>query len=168
MGYWEYFPIAEQFHTPIVVTGFEPLDLVHGIFKLVSMLENNQAGVENAYARIVTTEGNQPSQTVIRQVFEDCDQKWRGIGVIPGSGWCLRDKYTYFDAAKRFQVENISPSESQLCIAGQILQGLKKPLECAAFAVQCTPENPLGATMVSSEGACSAYYKYARPDTLPH
>jgi hydrogenase expression/formation protein HypD len=162
MGYWEYPPIAEQYRTPIVVTGFEPLDLAQGILETVKLLEAGKVEVGNAYGRAVTFEGNKPAQKVIAQVFEPCDRKWRGIGVIPMSGWRLRPEFAAFDAETRFDVQAIQPEESPLCIAGQILQGLQKPHDCPAFGVQCTPENPLGATMVSGEGACAAYYKYGR------
>ncbi len=162
MGYWEYPPLAEKYKVPIVVTGFEPLDIAQGVLVAVQMLEQGRVGVENAYARAVTYQGNQPAQQVIGQVFELCDRKWRGIGTIPMSGWCLRPAYAEFDAESRFDVSNIETNESPLCIAGQILQGLKKPHDCSAFGTLCTPEHPLGATMVSSEGACAAYYKYGR------
>jgi hydrogenase expression/formation protein HypD len=164
MGYWEYQPIAEQYGVPIVVTGFEPLDIVQGILHTLRLLEENRAVAENAYTRAVTFEGNRPAQQWIERVFEPCDRKWRGIGVIPESGWRLRHEYIDFDAELRFDVEAIQSEESPLCIAGQILQGLKKPYDCPAFQVQCTPENPLGATMVSAEGACAAYYRYGRRD----
>jgi hydrogenase expression/formation protein HypD len=160
MGYWEYPPIAEQYQVPIAVTGFEPLDILQGIRSVVRMLEEGRVAVENAYSRTVTYEGNRPAQEVIQQVFETCDRNWRGIGMIPKSGWCLRSEFSQYDAEKRFSVEHIKPEESPLCIAGQVLQGMKKPPECPAFGIQCTPENPLGATMVSSEGACAAYYRY--------
>jgi hydrogenase expression/formation protein HypD len=162
MGYWEYPPLAEQYRIPIVVTGFEPADILQGILMSVRQLESGRSTVENAYARTVTQAGNPAAQRVIQQVFEVCDRKWRGIGVIPASGWRLRPEFAAFDAEQRFQVGHIQPSESQLCISGLILQGLKKPSECPAFGLQCTPEHPLGATMVSSEGACAAYYRYAR------
>jgi hydrogenase expression/formation protein HypD len=162
MGYWEYTPIADQYRTPIVVTGFEPLDIVQGILTTINLLEDNQVEVANAYARAVTKEGNIPAQNVIQQVFMSCDRKWRGIGTIPGSGWCLRPEFDPFNAETRFDVSAIQSQESPLCIAGQILQGLKKPHDCPAFGVQCLPESPLGATMVSSEGACAAYYRYGR------
>lgn len=160
MGYWEYIPLAQQYQIPIVVTGFEPLDLLQGIYASIKQLEESRYEVENAYTRVVTYQGNQPAQATIRQVFTVCDRKWRGIGMIPGSGWSLRPEFQEFDAEKRFSIEQIQPAESPLCIAGQILQGLKKPHECRAFGEACTPETPLGATMVSSEGACSAYYRY--------
>ncbi len=163
MGYWEYPPIAEQYQTPISVTGFEPLDIAQGILTAVKMLEEGRiAEVENAYARAVTFEGNKPAQKVIEQVFEECDRKWRGIGTIPQSGWRLRPEFAQFDAEMRFDVGEIQPEESPLCIAGEILQGLKKPHQCEAFGTQCTPEHPLGATMVSTEGACAAYYRYGQ------
>ena len=161
MGYWEYPSIAEKYHVPIVVTGFEPLDILHGILQTVRQLEAGEAKVDNAYKRLVTFEGNRSAQDVINTVFETCDRKWRGIGNIPDSGWCLKTEFSDYDAEKRFQVAQITTSESEICIAGQILQGLKKPLDCPAFAIDCTPESPLGATMVSSEGACAAYYKYS-------
>jgi hydrogenase expression/formation protein HypD len=162
MGYWEYGPIAERYGVPIVVTGFEPLDIARGILHVVRLLEENQVAAENAYERAVTLEGNKPAQELIQNVFKTCDRKWRGIGMIPKSGWCLNAEYSDFDAELRFDVEAIQPTESPLCIAGEILQGLKKPLDCSAFAGQCTPETPLGATMVSAEGACAAYYRYSR------
>lgn len=162
MGYWEYPPIAETYKVPIVVTGFEPLDIANGILETVNLLEADRYEVANAYSRAVTREGNQPAQRVIERLFETCDRKWRGIGEIPESGWRLRPGYARFDAEQRFDVESIQAEESPLCIAGLILQGLKKPHQCEAFGDPCTPENPLGATMVSSEGACAAYYRYGR------
>ena len=160
MGYWEYPPIAERYEVPIVVTGFEPLDILQGILKTVQHLENGEMVADNAYKRAVTFEGNRNAQKIIEQVFVECDRKWRGIGTIPGSGWCLDAEYKEFDAEARFEVEGISPEESPVCIAGLILQGLKKPPECPAFGKECTPQTPLGATMGSSEGACSAYYRF--------
>jgi hydrogenase expression/formation protein HypD len=162
MGYWEYPPIAEQYQTPIVVTGFEPLDILQGILMTVHQLADGRAEVENAYARAVTFEGNKPAQAIINQVFQPCDRKWRGIGTIPMSGWCLRPEFAHFDAERRFDVAAIRPEESPLCQAGLVLQGLLKPNECPAFGKECTPEHPLGATMVSGEGACAAYYLYRR------
>jgi hydrogenase expression/formation protein HypD len=162
MGYWEYEPIALRYRVPIVVTGFEPLDLVQGIRQTVEQLEAGSAEVQNAYTRVVTRLGNPAAQQVISQVFEVCDRNWRGIGRIPASGWKLRKEYAPFDAELRFQVQDLRAEESPLCIAGQILQGLRRPGDCPAFGTQCTPEHPLGATMVSSEGACSAYYRYGR------
>jgi hydrogenase expression/formation protein HypD len=162
MGYWEYPPIAEQYQTPIVVTGFEPLDIVNGILETVKLLEAGKVEVGNAYSRAVSLEGNLPAQKVIEQAFCECDRKWRGIGTIPMSGWCLKPELEAFNAETKFNVEAIQPDESPLCIAGEILQGLKKPHQCSAFGKQCKPEHPLGATMVSAEGACAAYYKYGR------
>ncbi len=162
MGYWEYPPIAEQYRVPIVVTGFEPLDIAQGILAAVRALEEGHIGVENAYPRAVTYEGNRAAQQMVERVFMPCDRKWRGIGVIPQSGWGLRPEFDEFNAEKRFDVEEIHPEESPLCIAGQILQGLGKPTNCPAFGAMCTPEHPLGATMVSAEGACAAYYRYGR------
>lgn len=162
MGFWEYPPIAEQYQTPMVVTGFEPLDLVTGIYQTIEMLESERVAVENAYPRAVTYEGNQVAQALINQVFEPVDRNWRGIGSIPKSGYGLRDNYQSFNAAYRFGSGNIQTAESELCIAGLVLQGIKKPFECPAFGIECTPQNPLGAPMVSSEGACAAYYTYKR------
>jgi hydrogenase expression/formation protein HypD len=163
MGYWEYEPIAEQYRIPIVVTGFEPLDLVHGILQTVEQLENGTYTVQNAYPRVVTRAGNPGAQAIIARVFQPIDRNWRGIGLIPMSGWGLRDEFADFDAEKRFDVTHIQTRESDLCIAGDILRGLKKPPQCPAFGTLCTPEKPLGAPMVSSEGACAAFYRYHRP-----
>jgi hydrogenase expression/formation protein HypD len=160
MGYWEYFSLSQSFKTPILVTGFEPVDILNGILLAVRQLERGEFNVENAYSRAVTKEGNIPAQEVINRVFVECDRNWRGIGTIPKSGWKLRPEYSQFDAEERFSISNIQTRESPLCIAGQILQGTKKPYQCSAFAKQCSPENPLGATMVSAEGACAAYYQY--------
>jgi len=162
MGYWEYLPIAERFKIPITVTGFEPLDLAQGILQTVRQLECGTHNVSNAYSRVVSLEGNVAAQKMIQQAYEGCDRIWRGIGLIPNSGWKLNNDLADFDAEKRYQIDHIQTKESHLCMAGIILQGLKKPYECPAFNNPCTPENPLGATMVSSEGACSAYYRYAR------
>ena len=162
MGYHEYIPIAEKYHIPIVVTGFEPLDILNGILMTVEQLEAGTFEVQNGYSRVVSKEGNLPAQALIKKVYMQCDRNWRGIGMIPMSGWCLRPEFVEYDAEKRFSVENIKTKESEICIAGQILQGIKKPPQCPAFGTLCTPEAPLGATMVSSEGTCSAYYRYAR------
>jgi hydrogenase expression/formation protein HypD len=162
MGYWEYSPIAEQYGVPIVVTGFEPFDIAQGILTTVQHLEAGKAIADNAYTRTVTYEGNQPAQKIIERVFEECDRKWRGIGTIPESGWRLRSEFENLNAEARFDVGDIQPQESPLCIAGLILQGLKKPVDCTAFDNPCSPEQPLGATMVSTEGACAAYYRYGR------
>jgi len=161
MGYWEYPPIADKYEVPIVVTGFEPLDIVQGIMETVQLLENDQTIVANAYPRVVTYEGNRPAQGVIEQVFTECDRKWRGIGTIPLSGWRLQSEFSKYDAEFRYDIRDIQPQESSRCIAGQILQGIKKPHDCSAFGTECTPQQPLGATMVSSEGACAAYYHYS-------
>ncbi len=161
MGYWEYEPIAAKYRVPIVVTGFEPFDLLQGILMTVQQLESGRAQVENQYTRAVRREGNVAAQKLVAQVFEVTDRKWRGIGEIPRSGYRLRDEFAAFDAEKRFDVGALSVQESPLCIAGEILQGLKKPPACVAFGKQCTPEHPLGAPMVSPEGACAAYYQYA-------
>jgi len=162
MGYWEYPPLAEKYGIPLVVTGFEPLDLLDGIRRAVLQLEAGRHEVENAYGRIVTFEGNQPAQRLLAEVFEVTDRAWRGIGVIPKSGWRLAPAYRDFDAEERFQIQGIHTEESPLCRAGDVLRGAIKPAECAAFGKQCTPRHPLGATMVSSEGACAAYYNYGR------
>ena len=166
MGYWEYPPLAKQFTVPLVVTGFEPVDILHGVLAAVRQLEAGRAEVENAYSRAVTFEGNQPAQAVIERVFTTCDRKWRGIGLIPDSGWRLRSEFTEYDAENRFEVMQIQSEESRVCISGQILQGRKKPDECPAFGKECTPVHPLGATMVSNEGACAAYYRYRRDPLL--
>jgi hydrogenase expression/formation protein HypD len=160
MGYEEYFPLAEKFHVPIVVTGFEPLDVLQGIYMTVRQLEEGRSEVENQYTRAVRREGNVPAQNLLREVFRVSDRAWRGIGEIPLSGYALRDEYAEYDAEKIFDVGEIRTQESPLCIAGMILQGLRKPSECGAFRTQCTPEHPLGAPMVSSEGACAAYYHF--------
>jgi hydrogenase expression/formation protein HypD len=160
MGYHEYPPVAQQYHVPIVVTGFEPLDIAHGILQTVRQLEEGRAEVENAYARAVTFEGNPVAQATLQKVFVVCDRHWRGIGLIPGSGWKLRPELADFDAELRFDTAGIQSVESPLCLAGLVLQGLMKPQACPAFGKECTPEHPLGATMVSSEGTCAAYYRY--------
>jgi len=162
MGFWEYHPIAELYKVPITVTGFEPVDLLNGILLTVQALEQGEVAVQNAYPRVVTERGNIQAQQLIQTYFEPCDRNWRGIGMIPMSGWALRSEFSQFDAEKRFKVEHIQTHESEICISGQILQGIKKPNQCPAFGTVCTPQNPLGATMVSSEGACAAYYRYAR------
>jgi hydrogenase expression/formation protein HypD len=162
MGYWEYPPLAEKFNIPIIVTGFEPLDLLDGIRRAVIQLETGRHEVENAYARIVRYEGNQPAQKLLAEVFEVTDRAWRGIGTIPRSGWRLSPEYRDYDAELRFAISGIHTEESKLCRAGDVLRGVIKPSECAAFGKECTPRRPLGATMVSSEGACAAYYNYGR------
>jgi hydrogenase expression/formation protein HypD len=162
MGTAEYGPLADRFRVPIVVTGFEPVDLLEGVLRCVEMLEAGRSGVENAYTRAVQAAGNPHARTVVEEVFEVTDRKWRGIGTIPHSGLRLRAEYAAFDAETRFAVADLAAEESKLCLSGLVLQGLKKPHECPAFGRECTPQTPLGATMVSSEGACAAYYHYGR------
>jgi len=162
MGYQEYEPIAVRYRVPIVVTGFEPVDLLEGIRMVVEQLESGRATVENQYSRSVRREGNRPAQQRITEVFEVANRKWRGIGEIPQSGLRLREAYRAFDAESKFALGSIQSAEAGECIAGLILQGKRKPYECAAFGLRCTPESPLGAPMVSSEGACAAYFAYAR------
>jgi len=162
MGYWEYPPLTERFGVPIVVTGFEPLDLLDGIRRTVIQLEAGKHEVENAYSRVVTFEGNQAAQKLLSEVFEVTDRAWRGIGVIPKSGWRLNADYREYDAELRFKITGIHTQESALCHSGDVLRGAMKPAECPAFGKECTPRHPLGATMVSSEGACAAYYNYGR------
>ena len=162
MGWDEYDPIAKKYKVPIVITGFEPMDVLDGILHTVKQLEAGTHKVENRYARIVEQGGNQPAQALIKDVFEIANRKWRGIGEIPVSGFKIRKKYAAFDAELKFSVGDIHTEEPEVCISGVILQGLKKPHDCPAFGKECTPQNPLGATMVSSEGACAAYYKYQR------
>jgi hydrogenase expression/formation protein HypD len=156
MGYSEYEPISARYHVPIVVTGFEPLDILHGTLMTLQQLEQGRAVVENQYSR------NVPAQRLIDRVFEVADRKWRGIGNIPMSGFHLRDEFALYDAEKLFDVAEIATLEPQICISGQILRGIKKPHDCPAFGTLCTPQRPLGATMVSAEGACAAYYAYGR------
>jgi len=162
MGYREYEPIARRFQVPIVITGFEPLDLLQGTLMTVRQLEQGRAEVENQYARVVKRDGNRPAQDVINQVFEVCDRKWRGVGSIPKSGYKLRWEFREHDAERLFDVKEIDTQEPAECISGLVLKGVKKPHDCPAFGKGCTPEHPLGATMVSSEGACAAYYAYGR------
>jgi hydrogenase expression/formation protein HypD len=166
MGTAEYPPLAEKYGVPIVVTGFEPLDILEGIRQAVVQLESGKHELQNAYPRAVRAEGNVPAMAMLRDVFEVTDRTWRGIGMIPQSGWRLSERYREFDAELRFDVAGIRTAESTLCRSGEVLQGLIKPNECAAFGKQCTPRNPLGATMVSSEGACAAYYTYRRLDLV--
>jgi hydrogenase expression/formation protein HypD len=165
MGMGEYVPLVEEYHVPIVVTGFEPLDVLEGIRRVLLQLEQGRADLENAYPRAVQPQGNPAAQAVVRDVFTTCDRAWRGIGTIPQSGWRLADRYSEFDAELRFEVTGIHAEESPLCRSGEVLQGLIKPNECAAFGKECTPRKPLGAPMVSSEGACAAYYQFRRIDT---
>jgi len=162
MGYAQYPPLAEKYRVPIVITGFEPLDVLEGIRRAVIQLENGRFEVENGYQRVVNFDGNNPAQEMIAEVFENTDRAWRGIGIIPNSGWRLTEKYRAFDAESRFEVSGIKTVESPLCRSGEVLQGIIKPHQCESFGTLCTPRNPLGATMVSSEGACAAYHNYGR------
>lgn len=162
MGYEEYEPIAKKYHVPIVVTGFEPLDILQGIYMCIRQLEEGRAEVENQYRRAVQRPGNTVAQNLIQKVFRVVHRKWRGVGQINHSGLGLQDLFADFDAERRFGVADQTFEESPECISGLVLQGVKKPFECSAFGSRCTPEHPLGATMVSSEGACAAYYRYRR------
>ncbi|MEO8609239.1 MAG: hydrogenase formation protein HypD [Chloroflexota bacterium] len=166
VGYTEYEPLAQKYHVPFVVTGFEPLDILQGVYMCIKQLEEGRAEVENQYARAVRREGNVPAQQLVRDVFTVVPRKWRGIGQIPESGLGLREDYALYDAEKRFGLTDYSVEESSDCVSGLVLQGMKKPFECPAFGKLCTPEHPLGATMVSSEGACAAYYRYRRHDRV--
>lgn len=162
MGTREYEALSERYRVPIVVSGFEPIDLLEGILMAVRQLEEGRAVVENPYARIVARDGNRPARALIFEVFEVSDRKWRGVGSIPKSGYKIRYEYRAHDAEKLFEVDTIQTAESELCISGLVLRGLKKPSDCPAFGRECTPQSPLGATMVSAEGACAAYYQYGR------
>ena len=162
MGFREYEPIAARYKVPIVISGFEPLDLLQGVLMTVRQLEAGRHDVENQYARVLSREGNRAAQKLIFDVFEICDRKWRGVGTIPKSGYRLRYEYREHDAERLFEVSAIDTKEPAICISGQILKGIKKPHDCPAFGEACTPQHPLGATMVSAEGACAAYYAYGR------
>ena len=162
MGYEEYLPIASKYNVPIVVTGFEPVDILQGIYRVILQLEKGSAEVENAYGRVVTREGNHQAKKLLKEVFKHTDMKWRGIGSIPDSGFRLAPGYETYNAEEIFDVGHIVQQESDKCIAGEVLQGLKKPGDCPAFAKECKPEHPLGAPMVSSEGACAAYYRFKK------
>ena len=168
MGYEEYGPLAEKYGVPIVVTGFEPVDILQGIYMCVKQLEEGRAEVENQYARSVRREGNLPAMDLIREVFRIVPRKWRGVGEIPESGLGLTQEYAEFDAEERFTVSHYTAEEPEECISGLVLQGIKKPNECPAFGTRCTPEHPFGATMVSNEGACAAYYRYRRHSAKEH
>jgi len=168
MGYQEYEDLAQRHRVPFVIAGFEPLDLIQGIWMLVQLLQNDEARVQNQYVRSVRREGNLEAKKIMNEVLEIADMNWRGIGMIPKSGFRLRPEYAAYDAEKKFLVENISAEESSVCIAGAVLQGKKKPHACAAFGRECTPEHPLGAPMVSSEGACAAYYSFRRFEEASH
>jgi hydrogenase expression/formation protein HypD len=164
MGTWQYQPLAERFGVPIVITGFEPLDVLDGIRRCVLQLEAGRAEVENAYPRAVRAEGNTAARAMLDDVFTLTDRQWRGIGTIPASGWDVAEAYRAFDASVRFAVADIAVAEPERCRAGEVLQGLIKPSDCGCFGGECTPRTPLGAPMVSSEGACAAYYQYRRLD----
>lgn len=161
-GFESYFPIARKYRTPIVVTGFEPVDILQGLYLAVKQLEEGRVDVENQYSCAVRREGNREAMELIGKVFEVSDRKWRGIGTIPHSGWTLRADFARHDAEKIYEVEKIETKESVVCISGEIMRGMKKPQDCPAFGAECKPEKPLGAPMVSSEGACAAYYHYGR------
>ena len=167
MGYRQYEELAREFHVPMVVAGFEPLDLLRAILMLVRQLEQGRAEVENEYSRSVTRDGNRTAQELIGRVFEVCGRKWRGVGLIPASGLRLRREYAAFDAEKVFGLEDATAEEPAECISALVLQGLKKPTDCPAFGLRCTPDKPMGAPMVSAEGACAAYYQYRRPLGVP-
>jgi hydrogenase expression/formation protein HypD len=166
MGTEQYGPLVEAYGVPIVVTGFEPLDVLDGIRRAVEQLEAGEARLENAYPRAVSAAGNHPAQAMLEDVFTVTDRAWRGIGTIPASGWALSERYADLDAARRFGLADLHVEESALCRSGEVLQGLLKPNQCEAFGDPCTPRNPLGATMVSSEGACAAYFQYGRLASL--
>ncbi len=162
MGTADYEPLVRQYQTPIVVTGFEPVDVLRGIYMCLRQLEQGRAELENPYARVVRAMGNRAAIAQIERVFHTVSRKWRGIGEIPDSGWALRPEYRQFDADERFQLQSIVAEEPTECLAGEVLQGHRKPYDCPSFGVQCTPDRPLGAPMVSAEGACAAYYRYRR------
>jgi hydrogenase expression/formation protein HypD len=162
MGFADYEPLAARYRVPMVVTGFEPLDLLRGIHRCLSQLETGRATVENAYGRTVRRDGNPAARALLQRVFRVVDRKWRGVGLIPQSGWGLREDFAAYDAEHRFGVADYVAEESAECLSGLVLQGVKKPPECPAFGTRCTPDHPLGATMVSNEGACAAYYRYRR------
>jgi hydrogenase expression/formation protein HypD len=162
MGYWQYEALCRDFHVPIVVGGFEPADLLEAVDMLVAQLEEGRAAAENQYVRSVRYEGNLAAQRIVEQVLEVCDRKWRGIGLIPQSGLRLREEFAAYDAERIFGVGEITAEEPAECISAEVLQGLKRPTDCPVFGTACTPENPMGAPMVSTEGACAAYYHYRR------
>jgi hydrogenase expression/formation protein HypD len=162
MGWTEYEPIAAQYRVPIIVTGFEPLDILEGIWMCVLQLEENRHEVENQYVRSVKRDGTVPARELVHRVFHVVNRKWRGIGEIPMSGLALRAEFADFDAELRFGLGDVAVEEPSECHAGEVLQGILKPHQCPAFGTRCTPERPLGAPMVSSEGACAAYYNFGR------
>jgi len=167
MGVQEYGPIAQEYHAPIIITGFEPVDILEGVLRCVRQLEAGRATVENAYARAVRTEGNLHARRIVEQVFEIADRDWRGLGVIPRSGLALRPAYAAFDAARRFRLVASAEAAATECISGEIMRGIRKPHDCPAFGTRCRPEHPLGAPMVSSEGACAAYHRYRAHSLVP-
>ena len=164
MGYHEYLPLVDHYRLPIVITGFEPVDIMQGLYLCIRQLESGQHRVENQYRRVVTEAGNLSAQQLLQAVFKPVDQSWRGLGLIPESGWQLNDDYAAWNAEQRFDIGTIHTQEPETCRSGEVLQGVIKPPECAEFGKTCTPEHPLGATMVSSEGACAAYYRYRTHD----
>lgn len=166
MGWTQYEELSEKYKIPIVITGFEPFDILEGILRVVRQLESGQSRVENQYSRAVSRDGNKSAQAILDEVFEVCDQNWRGLGLIPKSGYKLNSHYAAHDAEKVFSTKQQSACEPGICISGEILKGIKKPKDCPAFGKQCTPEQPLGATMVSSEGTCAAYFRYGRFELL--
>jgi len=165
VGYRDYERLADRYRVPIVITGFEPVDILDGVLRTVRLLESGKVGVENQYSRVVSREGNPAAQRLVASAFEVCDRKWRGIGTIPRSGLRLRPEHEGYDAERRFAVDTLETAEPSVCISGEILRGLKKPHDCPAFGEACTPAHPLGATMVSAEGACAAYFAYGRRRT---
>jgi hydrogenase expression/formation protein HypD len=167
MGTAEYGPIAARYRTPIVVTGFEPVDILEGLLRCLRQLEAGQAVLENAYARVVRAQGNPPARAIAEQVFEVVDREWRGLGPSPASGWALREEFHAYDAVRRFALAEAPAPAPTECISGSILRGLSKPFDCPAFGTRCTPEHPVGAPMVSSEGACAAYYRYRSRSAAP-
>jgi len=162
MGYHEYLPLSAQFRIPIVITGFEPLDILHGLYLCIKQLEENRYQVKNEYSRVATEQGNLPAQQLMQKIFNVVDRNWRGLGAIPASGLALKPEFDDWNAEQRFAVGDINTQESASCRSGEILQGLLKPAQCPEFGSSCTPEHPLGATMISSEGACAAYHRYRR------
>lgn len=162
MGTSEYIPLSQKYRVPISVTGFEPVDLLAGILMVINDLESGTWQVSNAYPRGVSAQGNPGALAIINEIYKPCYRDWRGIGLIPDSGWRLKQKYTAYDAELKFKIPAMPNQESEICIAGLILRGLKSPQDCPAFGLNCTPENPLGAAMVSGEGTCAAYYRYRR------
>jgi len=162
MGYHQYVPLSEKYKIPIIITGFEPVDILLGILAAIQQLEKGKYFTENKYTRYVKQEGNIPAQNLLKKVYNTIDRKWRGIGSIGQSGFALKKEYADFDADKIFNIQNIKVEEPEVCISGAVMQGNKKPLECLAFGTECTPEKPLGAPMVSTEGACAAYFHYKK------